>query len=163
LSETPLWFLIIQVLTTATLVATFVAFLAQLRTMHQQVEVARQSTLAQNTLAVAQYLSQPEIRAGRRHVFRVLGDKPFSKWTDDDRIEAERVCSSYDVAGLIVRAEIASSRIIVENWGASLRRIYRITAPLIQEMRSLSGDPNYWDDFEWLAKQAELIAQPLSR
>jgi len=59
LSETPLWFLIIQVLTTATLVATFVAFLAQLRTMHQQVEVARQSTLAQNTLAVAQYLSHP--------------------------------------------------------------------------------------------------------
>jgi hypothetical protein len=128
--------------------------------MHQQVDVARQSTLAQNTLAVAQFLSQPEIRAGRRHVFRVLGDKPFSSWTDEDRVEAERVCSSYDVTGLLVRAEIASQRIIVENWGASLRRIYRITTPLVQEMRKVSDDPNYWDDFEWLAKQAELRSPP---
>src|SRR5215217_6562603 len=115
LSETPVWFLIIQVLTTITLVATFIAFLAQLRTMQKQLEVAKQSTLAQNTLAVAQFLSQPEIRASRRHMFRNLAGKSLRDWSDEDRIEAERVCSSYDVTGLLVRAGIVDRNIIVEN------------------------------------------------
>ena len=161
MSETPTWFLIIQVVTTITLVATFIAFLAQLRTMQKQLEVAKQSTLAQNTLAVAQFLSQPEIRASRRHMFRNLAGKKLSDWSDEDRIEAERVCSSYDVTGLLVRAGIADRDIIIENWGASLRRLYLVALPLIGEMRKLSGDLNYWDDFEWLAKQVDLkLAHP---
>lgn len=153
MSETPLWFLVIQVLTTATLVATFVAFLAQLRTMQRQLDVAKQSTLAQNTLAVAQFLSQPEIRAGRRYMFRHLGDKSLETWTDEDRLEAERVCSSYDVAGLLVRAGIADRDVIVTNWGMSLSRLYHMALPLILDMRKVSGDPNYWHNFEWLAME----------
>jgi hypothetical protein len=124
--------------------------------MQKQLEVAKQSTLAQNTLAVAQFLSQPEIRASRRHMFRNLAGKSLRDWSDEDRIEAERVCSSYDVTGLLVRAGIVDRNIIVENWGGSLRRLYLVALPLIGEMRKLSGDLNYWDDFEWLAKQVDL-------
>ena len=155
MSDTPLWFLVIQVLTTVTLIATFIAFLAQLRTMQKQLDVAKQSTLAQNTLAVAQFLSQPETRASRRHMFRNLGDKPINAWTDDDRIEAERVCSSYDVAGLLVRAGIADRDVIVTNWGMSLSRLYHIALPLILDMRKTSGDANYWHNFEWLSMQVQ--------
>lgn len=161
MSETPLWFLIIQIITTVTLVATLGIFLAQLHTMNgqlgtmqKQLDVARESTLAQNTLAVAQYLSQPEIRAGRRYIFRQLGDKPIASWTDEDRIEAERVCSSYDVTGLLVRARIVDRDVIVTNWGMTLSRLYLIAQPLIVDMRKLSGDPNYWHNFEWLATLA---------
>jgi hypothetical protein len=75
--------LIIQVITSLAVIATLWLFFrqviimnAQLGAMHKQLDVAKESTLAQNTLAVAQYLSQPEIRAGRRHMFRQLGDKP---------------------------------------------------------------------------------------
>jgi hypothetical protein len=135
LSETPLWFLVIQVLTTLTLVATFIAFLAQLRTMQKQLDVAKQSTVAQNTLAIVQFLQQPDIRASRRYVFRNLDGKALSAWTDQDRVEAERVCSSYDVTGMLVRGEIADRELILDNWGNNLRRLYRITLPLIEDIR----------------------------
>jgi hypothetical protein len=136
LAETSPWLSIIQVVSTLAIVATLVFFIiqvrimnAQLAAMHLQLNVARESTLAQNTLAVAQYLSQPEIRAGRRYMFRQLSDKPLASWTDDDRKEAERVCSSYDVTGLLVRAGIVDRDVIVNNWGMSLRRLYLIAQP----------------------------------
>ena len=57
MSETPLSFLVIQLLTTIAVVATFIAYLGQLRLMQRQLEASKQSTLAQNTLAVVQFLS----------------------------------------------------------------------------------------------------------
>jgi hypothetical protein len=33
---------------------------------------------------------------------------------------------------------------------------YLVALPIIGEMRKPSGDLNYWDDFEWLAKQVDL-------
>ena len=156
LSETPLWFLVIQLLTTIAVVATFIAYLGQLRLMQRQLEASKQSTLAQNTLAVVQFLSDPELRVTRGVVLQKLDGKPFQAWTEEERGKANRVCSSYDMVGMLARAGIVDSEIIVRNWGSSIRKAYAVTLPYISDLRDRVETPTYWDNFEWLAQAAGL-------
>jgi hypothetical protein len=111
--------------------------------------------MAQNTLSVAQFLFDPELSEGRGYMFEDLGRKPVSKWTDEDKAKAQRVCSSYDIAGLLVMAGIVDRDVIVQHWGQTLKRLYPIMKPLISNRRELSGDPYYWQSLEWLAKQVD--------
>jgi hypothetical protein len=160
LSETPLWFLIIQLLTTLTLLATFIAYLAQLRLMQKQVDASRESTLAQNTLAVVQFIQQPDFRASRGYVMKNLDKKAFEDWTQEDHRHAGQVCWSWDAVGLLVGANIADRNLIVDNWRASILKAYMVLVPHIAEIRRNLGVPSYWGNFEWLAHQAGLEAAP---
>jgi hypothetical protein len=50
---------------------------------------------------VARFLFDPDLSEGRGCNFENLARKPLSNWTDEDKAKAQRVCSSYDIAGLV--------------------------------------------------------------
>jgi hypothetical protein len=143
------WFIVIQVLTTATLVATFFAYLVQIRVMHAQTDTALNTSRGQNTLALIEFLERPEVRRASSIIKR-LDPKDYAKWTDSEVADVETICGAYDVAGMLARAGIIDGNIIVSNW--SVRRSYTTALPLIEETRRREQVP-YWDDFEWLAEQ----------
>ena len=103
-------------------------------------------------------LQDEQIRAARGRVFELQG-KPLEQWTPDDIAMAERVCYSYDVAGIMVRYKVLPKQLIVDNWEASLRTLWTICRPLAEKYRNERDAPNFWDNFEWLASEAEIFAR----
>jgi hypothetical protein len=143
--------LVVQVVGVTALLLTLCVYYRQLRTMGAQLHAARDAASAQNILALTNFLQAPEVRAAREVVRSRLPNKMFANWTEDERREAARVCSTYDVAAIIVRLKLVPPEPFVENWGPSIRHCYEVTEPLIEEMQKPENSgPTYWDDFGWL-------------
>ena len=53
----------------------------------------------------------------------------------------------------MIRSQFAEEKIIVDSWGARIREMMIIGAPLIAEARQKHNTDMYWDDFEWLANR----------
>lgn len=142
---------VIQIVAVAALFLTLYVYYRQFQTMGAQLQVARDASVAQNILALTNFLQAPEVRAAREIVRVGLAKKPFANWKDKERREASRVCSTYDVAAIIIRMGLVPPTPFVENWGPSICHCYNVTKPLIEEMQKpKNSGPTYWDDFGWL-------------
>lgn len=141
---------------TGAVILVSVAFLAR------QLQELRRATHAQSFLEVSNRLQDEELRAARGQVFK-LRDKPFEEWTADEIGIAEKVCSSYDLAGIVAQYEMLPKQLIVDNWGDSLRRLWTICRPLVEKYRIERDAPEFWDDFQWLAAEAENLARRRKR
>jgi len=145
---------VVQLVGVFALLLTLLVYYKQLRTMAVQLQVVQNASSAQNILALTNFLQAPEVRAARETVRVRLAKKHFKFWTDDERREASRVCSTYDVAGIIIKLGLVPPEPLVENWGPSIRHCYEVTKPLIVEMQKPENSgPTYWDDFGWLYQQ----------
>jgi hypothetical protein len=101
-------------------------------------------------------LQSVEIRRARHVVGEIaIAKKDFGQWTDTEYEAVRTASSTYDVAGMLVRAEMVDRSIILSNWGPSIRVTYSVAAPMIAARRRHFGSETYWDDFEWLAKQTD--------
>lgn len=153
----------IQFLGTVVLVLTLYFYYGQLRTMsqqllaaRQQIDITRQGASGQNILALANFLQAEDVRAARTLTFQVLAKKHFTDWDDDERREAAKVCSTYGVAGAILKTGVIPGEPFFENWGASIRRSFEILLPLVREMQKPeNAGSNYWSSFEWLYSQVK--------
>ncbi len=156
---------IIQALGTIVITLTLIVYFRQLNVMRDQLPVMRDqlaemrnASRAQNLLSLVQFLQAPDVRAARKMVRVELPKVPFEQWDKErDWSFASTVCSSYDVAGIVLREGLVTTHPIVENWGSSIRDCYHTCEPFIKEMRRTSGE-NYWDDFEWLCDEAKRYA-----
>jgi len=152
--------LVVQIAGVAALLLTLYIYYRQLRTMGAQLQAARDASSAQNILALTNFLQAPEVRAAREIVRVRLSKKPFADWTEEERREAARVCSTYDVAAIIVRMRLVPPEPFVENWGPSIRHCYEVCKPLIEEMQKPENSgPTYWDDFGWLYAEVLKVFQ----
>jgi hypothetical protein len=143
-----LWSLILQATIGFFIVGTFAVYYFQLRAM-------RHGSTAQNILALVNFLQVSHVRDARTHVRKVLDGKPYSKWTDDDKRQAEAVCANYDIASIIaLKHKLAPPSLLLDDFGPSIRACYEILKPHIEEFRKAENSgPTYWDDF------GELYAQ----
>lgn len=115
----------------------------------EQLKVDRGASSAQNILALTNFLQAPEVRSARETVRTKLVNKEYTLWDDAERSEASMVCSTYDVAAIIIKLGLVPSQPFVENWGQSIRHCYEVTKALIDEMQKPENSgPTYWDDFE---------------
>lgn len=146
--------IVIQSAAVVALLLTFYVYYRQLRTMGAQLQAAREASAAQNILALTNFLQASEVRAAREIVRARLSKKEFGNWNEEERREAARVCSTYDVAAIIIRMGLVPAKPFVENWGPSIRHCYEVTKPLIEEMQKPENSgPTYWNDFGWLYQQ----------
>jgi hypothetical protein len=114
---------------------------------------SRNASVAQNILAVVNFLQAEDVRAARGIVRRDLKNKAMP-WDSHEVDAASRVCSTYDVAAILLREKLVPLEPFVENWGPSIVDCYRVLLPFIQEMQdSKNSGPNYWNDFQWLYEQ----------
>ena len=138
------------------LVVVLVIYAKQLTAMRQQVEAGRGASAAQNLLALMEFLQSENVREARRFVIQTLDGRPLVDWNDDEKRVAATVCSSYGVAGMLLESGIAPAEAVIENWGPSIRRCYKILSGFIREMQgSGNNGPGYWATFDRLAARAE--------
>ncbi len=139
--------LIIQTIISVAMVATFLVYYFQLRAM-------RSASAAQNILSLVTFLQAADVRIARGVVRKGLVNKPMSEWTADEVFHASLVCSSYDVAAILIRKGLVESETFLDNWGPSIEHCFDVLREYIQEMQKPENSgPNYWDDFVWLHEQ----------
>lgn len=145
----------LSIIANLAIVATFIVYWRQLVAMHGQLTASQDASRSQNLLALIEFLQRPAF-VEARGVLMSLGNTPPEQWTNDQRFGADRAIAGYDIVAILLR-EGAISRgkeTIIENWGHSIRTCYAAAAPHIQKARETRG-ANYWDDFEWLAREAQ--------
>jgi hypothetical protein len=135
------WYLILQLLL-------WLATLGMLGIFYDQLRASRAAATGQNILALVNFLQDPYVREARTIVRGKLKDKAsYMDWTREDKHAADIVCSTYDVAAILIFQErLVPAKPFVENWGASIRDCFEVLGPHIQEMQKHSGSA-YWDDF----------------
>lgn len=138
-----------------------VLLVATLFYLGRQVREMRMATYATAYKAVVDILQNEDVRAARRYVFVNLANKPFETWSEKDKLEAEKVCHSYDAVGQMVRNGFLPKRYVVDSWGASLRQSWPLLSPLILASRQQYNSAEVWDDYEWLANAAKPYQKPL--
>jgi len=138
------------------------ALLVTVLIMAFQIREMRRATYAAAFKAVYDMLQTDDVRNARRIVLGTLSSKPFDSWTDEEKRIAEKVCSSYDTVAIMVRNGMVPADVVADSWGDSLRRTWRVLSPLVDAYRAQRNSSEYWDDYEWLAKQAEKYQRILS-
>lgn len=130
---------------------TFFGLIYTMRLTRRQVTEASAGAIAQNTLSVIKMLQENDARASREHLFKILENKTYTDWIESDREHASKVCSMYDVTAIMVKKEIIDKDIIIENWGPSIQRCYKVLQPHIDDMQKPNKyGPKYWDGLKWL-------------
>ncbi len=109
---------------------------------------------AQAHKAAVDILQQEDIREARRYVLTRITDPGCAPGNHDERKAAEKVCHTYDSVGQMVKYGMLPLSFIVDNWGDSLRRTWRILKPLVNRYRCERNAPEFWDDYEYLAVEA---------
>jgi hypothetical protein len=163
MDTTTRWFVGLQIVTNVFLLMTFLVYFLQWRTMRGQLEATQEQlritqgeASAQNLFSLINYLQEPESRDARAWVLQRLPGKDVETWEEDDRNYASRVCSKYDVVGLLVRDGIVPKGPVLSSWGPSIRKCHETLEPFIRTMQAKHGG-SYWDDFDWIYAEARKL------
>jgi hypothetical protein len=131
-----------------------VALLVTVIIMAVQIREMRRATYAAAFKAVYEMLQTDDVRNARRIVLGTLANKPVDLWADEEKRAAEKVCSSYDVVAIMVQSGMVPIDVVADSWRDSLRGTWRILSPLVKAYQVQRNSQEYWDDYEWLARQA---------
>ena len=144
----------IQAATFLVIALTLIVYWLQLRALQGQIAAARDGSRTQNLLALVDYIQRPEHRKARR-TLSSLRNKPLSEWTPEERIDAEMACSAWDFVGIMLReTDIpGATELVTKTWRHSIYSCFEISRQLTLDLREIR-EPDFWDDFEWLAKKS---------
>lgn len=118
-------------------------------------EALRRTIYAHGFKAAMDVLQDDPVRAARGFVLEHLKGTDYRMWDDTSRRHAERVCQTYDSVGIMVKNGMIPVEYIADSWGDSLRRTWAILRPLVEDYRRKRNSGEYWDDYEYLAREAE--------
>jgi hypothetical protein len=139
------------------------ALLVTVIIMTRQTGEMRRSTHATAFQVTFDMLQAEDVRTARGVVLSTLKDKPLKSWTEEEIREAEKVCYTYDSVAIMIRNGVVPVKAVADNWGDSLRRTWRILEPMVKSYRSERNAGEFWDDYEWLAKEAEKYQKPAAK
>ena len=123
---------------------------------YRQLKVMRSASDAQNILAVVNLLQREDVRSARRIVRQELEGLMFSLWTPEHKTAAALVCSSYDMAAILIKNGLVPADIFIKEWGPSIIHCRDILNDYLVEMRRLKGSSSeYWNDFDLLYEKAK--------
>jgi hypothetical protein len=149
---------VVQLIGAAGLLITLVINYRQFRIMNEQVQEVRRSTAAQHVLSLLSFIESDEIRAATNLVYTTLHKKHFSQWTEDERQAVSKLGSSFTTAGTILQSGLVPIEPLIVGWETSIRRCYQVLEPYMREMQKPeNAGPQYWDGFEWLYRQIDLM------
>ena len=106
----------------------------------------------QGLLYLHEYLSREEFSTARREVRSRLKDIPYEVWSKDEKNceYANRVCVSYDQAGILVLNEIIhrpkADQFFSSSWGDSVIHQYRILEEYLSHQKVPNSDSSAGDD-----------------
>lgn len=128
--------------------------------LRSQFEAMERATHAQLYCKVVDILQSKEIRDARSRIYSI-GEKRLNDWSREDVEAGELICTSYDDVAIMIYNGMLPKRLLLDNWGNSLRRTWRILKPLVEDKRMRYEWAQFWDDYEKLAKEAQdLLSSP---
>lgn len=151
------WSIALQVLIWVAMIATFMVYFFQLKAMQK-------AAIGQNILSLVNFLQMPHVREARTTVLTQLKAKEYAAWTEDEKRQASLVCSTYDVASILIfQQRLMPSDVFISNWGPSIKRCYEICQHHIAEMQKAENSgPHYWNDVKILYDEViKPAAQPV--
>ena len=125
--------------------------------MQKQLSASRQASVGQNILSLANFLQAQDVRDARALVIESIDPSKYPNWTTDEKRAAAKVCSSYHVAGLILKTGVfpVDSKVdILKTWAASIRICRDKLTPYVTDIRKQAG-PEYLWAYEWLFEETE--------
>lgn len=118
-----------------------------------QVWELRRATSTQAFCSLIDRLQDEEVRKAREIVLEQEREGNSIDLTGRVQVGSdEKVCHTYDVAGIMVNSGMVPKRLLTENWGHSIKRCWQYVNPLVSKYRKERSAPKIWDDFESLAK-----------
>lgn len=105
------------------------------------------------------YLSQEQFSTARKRIRTELFKKAYSEWTEDDKEQANRVCASYDQAGILLNSVVnpkTAKGFLSSSWGQSIIDQYESLTPFLDDKQTptLTGK-QFFRHFTWLYHQAK--------
>ncbi|MEA2717672.1 MAG: hypothetical protein QOI99_1989 [Actinomycetota bacterium] len=150
----PTWYLVLQVAASFASVGALLVFWRQLVAMRGQLQIAREASQNENLVTLIDALQANDLVDARLTLINLgKSGTHHAEWDDVQVTKAERVCNSYDLAGLLIRHNVVPEHAVVAHWGDSIIRCHAATAAMIEELRATRGG-DYWAHFEWLAGRA---------
>ena len=106
------------------------------------------------------YLSQEQFSAARKKVRTELYKKDYAEWTEEDREQANRVCASYDQAGILISARVINARTVKgflsSSWGRSIVDQYEGLTPFLEDLQTpTQKGKEFFQHFTWLYHEAK--------
>ena len=120
---------IAEVLTSISLLATMIQLIREMRTQSWE-----------SFFYVHEYLSQDQFGEARKKVRTELYKKEYTEWTEEDKMAANRVCASYDQAGILLSQGLLNKRtrsgFLGSSWGRSIIDQYESLTPFLDDMQT---------------------------
>ena len=139
---------ILNQISTVMITCTFILYLFMARE-------TRKTVAADNMIKLLRYLHEIEFSQARMVVRYQLREKNYKDWTDLEKESVSKVCSSYDLAGFLIRARMINTKQFLKSWGKSICHCYSIMKPFIEDDQGPNlTDDRYWINFIWLHKKA---------
>lgn len=127
--------------------------LARSADAQESTQRAMQETIYAQTFKTAVDILQSDATRAARGVILQLEERKESL-TPEHHAAAERVCHTYDSVGILVKQRMLPIEFIADSWGDSLRRTWEVLEPFVEQKREKKASMEYWDDYEFLAKEA---------
>ena len=136
----------------ATAVTGFILFGTLVAILHQ-ISKQNRANRAQAFTNLIGWVQREEIRLARRKLF-LLRDKQkkLEHWEQDEIMEVEKVCHTYDTVGIMWREKIVPERILA-YWSTTITESWDIAELLVTKYREERRNPRLWESFENLANR----------
>lgn len=119
-----------------------------------QLRTSQRTTHAQVYATTITWLQNEDVRMARRKLFSLI-EKKIEDWNEEETLEAEKVCHTYDTVATMVRYKLLPKKII-EECSRSLKQSWKAASPLIMQYRKDRSDPYLWHNFELLVQELDL-------
>jgi len=136
----------------STAIATVVVLVTGLL-LFMQLREMKKATVAACFSSIVSLLQAERVRNARA-VLTNVNEKDFTKWTANQIKLAEIACSTYDTVGIMLRKKVIDDKMVTAEWRNSIIQCWEHAQPMIASYRQKRGN-DFWDDFEWLYKQAK--------
>lgn len=124
--------------------------------VYKQLKHSEKTALGSNTIEIVKFLQEEAIRKARYYCLDQLEGKPVEDYSPADMDQANRVCSSFDLAGIFLANNYAARDVVLDSWGPVIIRTHQILEPYIALRRQDMG-ARFWDEYEWMARQAQAM------
>lgn len=100
---------------------------------------------------IFEILQSDKIRDAR---FQILNtNEPYSNWPADLKKQAEQICNTYDMVGILLKRKVVPYPYVVEGWHDSIKKCWEKSKDMISEQRSIRGN-DVWGNFETLYEKS---------
>lgn len=102
---------------------------------------------------ICQFLQSEDIRRARGILIKT-SEKGFKDWSEEEIGAAEKVCSTYDIAGAMVTKKLIEKDLVAYEWRDSIIKCWEAAKPMVNKYRETRGR-DYWHSFEKIYKMAK--------